>query len=251
MSARIRRVEKDRKAAEPSHLEALVRFAERAYRRPLSAGERDDLLAFYRESREQDGLGHEDAIRDAVAGILLSPHFCFRIDAAQAGESIASADRLCPGQPAELLPLVEHARRGVAGTRRRRRSAPAGRAGRAGAADAPRRSGPRPGHGVRRQLAGLPPLRGAQRRRPRAVHRASPTSSARRCTRSRSASSSTSCGGTARCSTSWMPITRSSTRSWPSTTACPFRWRQGGTSGFAWTMRGDTGAAASCRCRCS
>ncbi len=88
MSARIRRVEKDRKAAEPSHLEALVRFAERAYRRPLSTGERDDLLGFYRESRERDGLGHEDAIRDAVAGILLSPRFCFRIDEAQPGESI-------------------------------------------------------------------------------------------------------------------------------------------------------------------
>src|SRR5205823_4496745 len=46
ISADIRRVERARLAAEPSHLEALVKFAERAYRRPLSAAERDDLLAF-------------------------------------------------------------------------------------------------------------------------------------------------------------------------------------------------------------
>src|SRR5262249_17519909 len=44
MSAEIRRVERARLAAEPGHLEALAKFAERAYRRPLSAVERDDLL---------------------------------------------------------------------------------------------------------------------------------------------------------------------------------------------------------------
>ena len=41
--------------------------------------------------------------------------------------------------------------------------APARRADRAGAADAPRRPGPRAGDGIRRQLAGFPPLRGTQR----------------------------------------------------------------------------------------
>ncbi|HMF15475.1 MAG TPA: DUF1587 domain-containing protein, partial [Gemmataceae bacterium] len=43
ISAQIRRVEKARLAAEPSHLEALQEFAARAYRRPLSQNERDDL----------------------------------------------------------------------------------------------------------------------------------------------------------------------------------------------------------------
>jgi len=55
MSAAIRRVERTRLTAEPSHLAALVRFAERAYRRPLSAAERDDLLAFYHKLRREDG----------------------------------------------------------------------------------------------------------------------------------------------------------------------------------------------------
>src|SRR5262249_8271532 len=65
-SANIRRVEKARLAAEPSHLKALETFAERAYRRPLSQAERDKLLAFYRTLREQDGLGHEDAVRNVI-----------------------------------------------------------------------------------------------------------------------------------------------------------------------------------------
>ncbi len=88
MSAQIRRVERDRIAAEPRHLEALVKFAERAYRRPLSHPERDELLAFYRESRQSGGLSHEEAIRDAVASVLLSPEFCYRIEAVPAGTKV-------------------------------------------------------------------------------------------------------------------------------------------------------------------
>src|SRR5262249_7409951 len=85
MSAAIHRVERARLAAEPSHLEALVRFAERAYRRPLSAAERDDLLAFYHTLRRQEGLGHEEALRDTLVTVLMSPHFCYRIDLAEPG----------------------------------------------------------------------------------------------------------------------------------------------------------------------
>jgi hypothetical protein len=85
MSAEIRRVERARLAAEPSHLEALVRFAERAYRRPLSADEREDLLAFYHTLRTRDELGHEEALRDALTTVLLSPHFCYRLDLAAPG----------------------------------------------------------------------------------------------------------------------------------------------------------------------
>jgi hypothetical protein len=80
ISAAIRRVERARMAAEPSHLAALVRFAEQAYRRPLAAAERDDLLAYYHTLRKQDELGHEEALRDALVSVLLSPHFCYRFD---------------------------------------------------------------------------------------------------------------------------------------------------------------------------
>ncbi|HLW65593.1 MAG TPA: DUF1592 domain-containing protein [Gemmataceae bacterium] len=79
ISAQIRQVEKAHLAAEPSHLQALLRFAERACRRPLSQAERDDLLAFYYQLRQQDELSHEDAIRDCIASVLVSPHFCYRL----------------------------------------------------------------------------------------------------------------------------------------------------------------------------
>jgi hypothetical protein len=80
ISASIRRVEEARRAAEPGHVAALRAFAERAYRRPLSEPERDEVVAFYRSLREKEGLGHEDAVRDTVVSILMSPYFCYRVD---------------------------------------------------------------------------------------------------------------------------------------------------------------------------
>ena len=88
ISDEIRQVERDRSDAEPGHVRALQGFAERAYRRPLSGEERDGIAAFYRELREKDGLGHEDAVRDSVVGILMSPHFCYRVDQAEEGTGI-------------------------------------------------------------------------------------------------------------------------------------------------------------------
>jgi hypothetical protein len=85
ISKEIHQVEQARAAAEPSHLEALVNFARRVYRRPLSTGERHELVAFYRRLRDQDGLTQEEAIRDSLASVLLSPHFCYRFDLAAAG----------------------------------------------------------------------------------------------------------------------------------------------------------------------
>ncbi len=80
ISADIRRVERSRLSAEPSHLEGLLAFATRAYRRPLSASEKEDVLAFYHKLRDKDQLGHEEALRDTLVSVLLSPHFCYRVD---------------------------------------------------------------------------------------------------------------------------------------------------------------------------
>ena len=79
----IRRVEADRLAAEPIHVRGLQDLAQRAFRRPLSAEERDGIAAFYADLRKVDGLGHEDAVRDSLVGILMSPHFCYRVDPAE------------------------------------------------------------------------------------------------------------------------------------------------------------------------
>jgi hypothetical protein len=80
INAEIRKVEEARRAAESSHLAALLEFAARAYRRPLASSERDDLASFYRQLRDRDQLGHEDAIRDTLSSVLMSPHFCYRYD---------------------------------------------------------------------------------------------------------------------------------------------------------------------------
>ena len=82
ISAQIRAVERDRLAAEPTHLAALQAFAEKAYRRPLTTADREDVVAFYRGLRDREGLGHEDAVRDSVVGILMSPHFCYHVEVA-------------------------------------------------------------------------------------------------------------------------------------------------------------------------
>ena len=81
ISAAIRVVEKTRLAAEPTHRTALQTFAERAYRRPLTKAEREDVVGFYQGLREKEGLNHEDAVRDTVASVLMSPHFCYRVEA--------------------------------------------------------------------------------------------------------------------------------------------------------------------------
>lgn len=88
MSSNFRWIERAHRDAEPSHLQSLTAFAERAYRRPLLPAEREDLLAFYRSLREQDRLSHEDAIRDSIVSVLMSPHFCYRFNS-----SVAEVDR--------------------------------------------------------------------------------------------------------------------------------------------------------------
>ena len=80
INATLRNLEKERAAAEPKQLEALVSFAARAYRRPLTMAEREDLLAYYHHVRTQDQLSQEDAMRDAIAGVLMEPDFLYRLD---------------------------------------------------------------------------------------------------------------------------------------------------------------------------
>ncbi len=88
VNAVLRHVEKERAAAEPKHLAALVRFAERAYRRPLTSDERAGLLTYYQQLRTKTRLSHDDAIRDCVVSVLMSPDFLYRFDLAK---SVAGA----------------------------------------------------------------------------------------------------------------------------------------------------------------
>jgi hypothetical protein len=95
INATLRSLEKMRIAAEPAQLEALVKFAASAYRRPLTKAERDGLIAHYHQLREKGGLSHEDAMRDSIASILIAPEFFFRIalDDAPSGAGTSAAAR--------------------------------------------------------------------------------------------------------------------------------------------------------------
>lgn len=66
-------------ATEPKHLEAVVQFAARAYRRPLAQKEKDDLAALYHKLRKQE-LGHEEAIRLTLARVLIAPAFLYHLE---------------------------------------------------------------------------------------------------------------------------------------------------------------------------
>ena len=76
--------EKAMVAAEPKHLDRLLEFAGRAYRRPLTSAEQTGLRTVYRTLRTE-GLPHEDAFRLTLARILTSPTFLYRLEGAPAG----------------------------------------------------------------------------------------------------------------------------------------------------------------------
>jgi mono/diheme cytochrome c family protein len=84
----IRWVQQARRDAEPSHLQALLDFAARAYRRPLTPADRADLQSFYREARDRFALDHEGAMREAITLVLTSPKFSYRADTVEARAGI-------------------------------------------------------------------------------------------------------------------------------------------------------------------
>lgn len=66
-------------AAEPKHVEAVVQFAQRAYRRPLTAGERHELPALHGRLRGE-GVAHDAAILLLIARVLLAPAFLYHAE---------------------------------------------------------------------------------------------------------------------------------------------------------------------------
>ncbi|MFM8398551.1 MAG: DUF1592 domain-containing protein, partial [Pirellula sp.] len=66
-------------AAEPKQLEALLGFAAQAWRRPLEKSEQEAILDSYRLDRSE-GLEHAPAFRAALARVLSSPWFLYRVE---------------------------------------------------------------------------------------------------------------------------------------------------------------------------
>jgi|688.fasta_scaffold03702_20 hypothetical protein len=72
--------------SEPPHLEQLVAFAARAWRRPLAAEEREAILAGYKADRAEK-VEHDPAFRAALARVLSSPWFLYRVEEPGRGPS--------------------------------------------------------------------------------------------------------------------------------------------------------------------
>ncbi len=114
----------DEEQAAKEILSALLR---RAYRRPLTEADLGGPLALYRKARAEDDF--DAGIEMAVAAVLVSPHFLFRVETDPAGippRHPVSGQRPRAGVAALLLSLEQHPGRRAA---RRRGEAPAARAG--------------------------------------------------------------------------------------------------------------------------
>ncbi len=64
---------------EPKHLAAVLAFAGRAFRRPLTKAEQDELTGLYRKLRQQE-LPHDEAVRLTLARVLVSPAFLYKLE---------------------------------------------------------------------------------------------------------------------------------------------------------------------------
>ena len=82
---RAKQTEDELLASEPSHLDSLLEFTARAFRRPLTDIEERSLHALYHSLREQE-LSHEEAFRSVLARVFVSPKFLLRIEQGQLGQ---------------------------------------------------------------------------------------------------------------------------------------------------------------------
>jgi hypothetical protein len=73
---------------EPMHLDALLEFAAKAWRRPLTEPEAGQLRSFYADLRQQE-IPHDEAFRLTLARVLVSPAFLYKIETPQPGNAQA------------------------------------------------------------------------------------------------------------------------------------------------------------------
>lgn len=79
--------------SEPSQLAALVAFAARAYRRPLTNIEAAELKGLYQQLRDQE-LSHDAAFRLTLAKIFVASPFLFRLEESPPGAAAVSVSNV-------------------------------------------------------------------------------------------------------------------------------------------------------------
>ncbi|HVY93157.1 MAG TPA: DUF1592 domain-containing protein, partial [Bryobacteraceae bacterium] len=68
-------------AAKPRHIEDVIQFASRAWRRPLTEAEKQGLRAFYTKAVTVDpDHDHVKAIRAVIARVLVAPQFLYKVE---------------------------------------------------------------------------------------------------------------------------------------------------------------------------
>ncbi len=76
----------------PCARQILEDLGTKAYRRPLSEGDMDALMAFYQEGADEGGF--EAGVRNGIQAILASPYFIFRIERAEATAAGEGLERI-------------------------------------------------------------------------------------------------------------------------------------------------------------
>lgn len=69
---------------EPQHVDAVLKFAEAAYRRPLVASETAELKRLYAGLRREE-VPHEEAVRLVLARVFVSPAFLYKVESPPPG----------------------------------------------------------------------------------------------------------------------------------------------------------------------
>ncbi|HCD03388.1 MAG TPA: hypothetical protein DER64_22975 [Planctomycetaceae bacterium] len=77
------------KSAHAGHLQDVLQFATRAWRRPLTDNEATRLRSFYESLRTQNRFDHAAAVRSLLTRILVSPAFLYRAERVTANASSA------------------------------------------------------------------------------------------------------------------------------------------------------------------
>ena len=86
---------------QPKHLDAVLKFADGAYRRPVADAENEELRGLYRKLRAEE-IPHDQAIRLTLARTLVAPAFLYR------AEKPGSGDKSGPVTDSELATRLSY-----------------------------------------------------------------------------------------------------------------------------------------------
>lgn len=75
-----RKGERALQTAQAGHIEDVLQFAQRAWRRPLTIAESDQLRTYYGQLRGELEQSHEQAIRTLLTRVLMAPDFLYHLE---------------------------------------------------------------------------------------------------------------------------------------------------------------------------